>query len=132
MQGRETMIRFASVAVMACLLLLAFSSAYAHAPGQVDLEFDLDEQLLKVSVQHQVKDAAKHHVSQVIVELNGKKIIEQTLESQESLEGQKLIYRITDAGAGDTIAVTAGCNISGKKKASIKVAPPPPPVEDKE
>ena len=124
--------RFSSVAVMACLLLLASSSAYAHAPAKVDLEFDLDEQLLKVSVQHQVKDAAKHYVSQVIVELNGKKIIEQTPKSQESLVDQKLIYRITDAGDGDTIAVTAGCNISGKKKASIKVAPPPLPVEDRE
>ena len=126
------MIRFASAAVMACLLMLAFSSAYAHAPGKVDLEFDLNEQLLKVRVQHQVKDAAKHYVDQVIVELNGKKIVEQTLGSQESLAGEKLIYRITDAGVGDTIAVTAVCNISGKKKASIEIAPPPPPVEDKE
>jgi len=125
------MMRFASAAVMACLLLLAFSSAYAHAPGKVDPEFDLNEQLLKVRVQHQVKDEAKHYVSQVIVELNGKKIIEQTLETQESLAGEKLVYRITDAGIGDTIAVTAVCNISGKKKVSIKVAPPPPPAEDK-
>ena len=126
------MMRFASVAVMVCLLLLAFSAAYAHAPNNADLEFDLDEQLLKVRVQHQVKDAAKHYVSQVIVELNGKKVIEQTLGSQESLAGEKLVYRITDAGVGDTIAVTAICNISGKKKASIKIAPPPPPVEDEE
>jgi hypothetical protein len=122
--------RFVSVAVVACLTLAGFSAVYAHAPGKVDLEYDLDGQLLKVIVQHQVQDAGKHYVDEVTVELNGKKIIEQTLEAQENMKEQILVYRVTDAGVGDTFAVTAACNISGKKKASVKIAPPPKEEEE--
>jgi hypothetical protein len=112
------------------VLIGVVSSAYAHAPGNVDLGFDLEEQLLEVTVKHQVNDGAKHYVNRVSVDLNGRKIIEQTLYAQENLKDQKLVYRITDAGVGDTISVTASCNISGKKKASVKIEAPPAEEEE--
>ena len=112
------------------VLIGVLSSAYAHAPGKVALGFDLEEQLLEVNVKHQVNDGAKHYVDRVSVDLNGKKVIEQTLYAQQNLKDQTLVYRITDAGVGDTISVTASCNISGKKKASLKIAAPPAEEEE--
>jgi desulfoferrodoxin (superoxide reductase-like protein) len=117
------MLRILALALV--FLMLASGIASAHAPTKVDLEFTMEDHLLHVSVQHQVKDQAKHHVSYVTVDLNDGEIIRQTLDAQEGLEKQELVYRITDAKIGDTISVTAACNISGKKKASIKIAPPP-------
>jgi len=116
--------RLGSVAAVVCLLLLGASSAFAHAPSKVDLEFNLDNQVLTVNISHQVKDAVKHHVNQVTVDLNGKVVIKQDLLAQEGLASEMLVYRLTDAGVGDTIAVTATCSISGKTTASIKIAPP--------
>lgn len=117
--------RLFSIAVLSCMLVFGISAAYGHAPKEVNLKFELDEKLLEVRVQHQVNDAAKHFVSKVTVELNGKRIVEQMLAAQENMKDQVLVYRITDARVGDNITVTADCNISGKKKASLEIKPPP-------
>jgi hypothetical protein len=123
--SKEVMMRTVAASLAVVLVLFLAASATAHAPKKVDLEFDLEEMELEVEVQHQVTDAGKHYINQVTVELNGKKIIEQKISEQEDLKSQTLEYRITDAKVGDTITVSAGCNISGKQKASLEVAPPP-------
>ena len=110
------------IVLLACAIALAISGAvYAHAPKSVEAEFDIDKQILSVTVFHDVKDASKHFVDEVDVQLNGDDIIEQKLSAQESLEKIMLVYRITDAGVGDEIEVSAECNISGKKKATVKI-----------
>ena len=117
--------RILASAVFTGLVFLLVSGASAHAPNKVDLDFDLGDKELEVTVHHQVTDAAKHFVNSVVVELNGNKIIEQKIGEQEDLKFQILEYRITEARVGDTITVTAACNISGKKTASLTIAPPP-------
>lgn len=117
--------RILSLAIAVGLILISVTGANAHSPRKVELEFDLEEMELEVKIEHQVTDVEKHFVNTVTVELNGEKIIEQKISEQEDLSSQVLEYRITDAGVGDTITVIAGCNISGKKKASLKIAPPP-------
>ena len=117
--------RISSFVTALALILLWSAAAVAHAPKDVELQFDVADKELEVTILHQVTDAAKHHVNSVVVELNGEKIIEQKISEQENLKSQVLEYRITDARVGDTITVVAGCNISGKKKASLKIAPPP-------
>jgi|GEM_PF-701726 len=117
------MLRY-TVVLFSCVLVLGFSTASGHAPDKLDLNYDLESRTLEVSISHQVKDAAKHHVDRVLVELNGNKVIEQSLVAQESLERQTVIYRITDASVGDTLTVTAECNISGRKTAMLKIEPP--------
>lgn len=108
--------------LFACALALAMAGGVlAHAPKNVEAEFDTDKQILTVTVFHDVKDAAKHFIDEISVELNGKDIIEQKLLAQESLEKIAVVYRITDAGVGDEIEVSAACNISGKKKTTVKI-----------
>jgi hypothetical protein len=109
-------------ALCACALTLFIASGtLAHTPKSVEAEFDIDKQILTVTVFHDVKDAAKHFVDEISIELNGEKIIEQNILAQENLEKQTVVYRITDAGVGDQIEISAACNISGKKKVTIKI-----------
>lgn len=109
-------------ALFACALALAIASgAFAHAPKNVEAEFDIDRQILTVAVFHDVKDAAKHFIDEISVELNGKRVIEQRLLAQENLEKIEVVYRITDAHVGDEIEISAACSISGKKKTTVKI-----------
>jgi desulfoferrodoxin (superoxide reductase-like protein) len=95
----------------------------AHSPKSVELEYDSDAQILNVIITHSVNNAAQHYIYKVVVDLNGKKIIEQTFKRQDDNEIQKVMYRVIDAQEGDKISVTASCNISGKKKVDLIVAP---------
>lgn len=104
----------------ACLLFIC-NAAYAHPPEKVEAEFDPEDHMLKVIVSHDVKDAGKHFIDEVGVELNGKEIISQSLLAQETLESLTLVYRITDAKPGDEIKIFAGCNVFGRKTAVVKV-----------
>jgi desulfoferrodoxin (superoxide reductase-like protein) len=102
-------------------LLVTAMPLVAHPPKGVDLDFDSETGVLSVEMTHSVNDASKHYVKKVTVELNGKKIIEQTFRSQLDEERQQVLYKIIDAKEGDKISVTAYCNISGKKKGELEV-----------
>ncbi len=105
---------------MLCSVLAGVTSA--HPPSGIDLKFDVGSSLLSVRIEHQVKDMTTHFVGKAVVMLNGEEIITQKMSRQMNNVEQGLIYKIIDAKPGDEIAVSATCSISGKKKASIKVA----------
>ena len=102
-------------------LVLCAVPLVAHSPKSVDVEFDSETRILNVAVTHSVSNASKHYVNKVIVELNGKKVIEQKFSSQTNEEEQHVLYSIHDAKEGDKIKVTAYCNISGKKNTELTV-----------
>ena len=102
-------------------LLVMATSLAAHPPKGVDLDFDSDTGVLSVEMMHSVNNASKHYVNKIVVELNGKKIIEQTFRSQLDEEKQQAFYKVIDAKEGDKISVTAYCNISGKKKGELEI-----------
>ena len=108
------------IVVQAVLIALPL---LAHPPKEMALEFNADSSLLTVEVIHSVKDAAKHYINKVVVELNGKKVVEQTFKRQVDDELQHVTYKLIDATEGDKITVTGYCNISGKKNAELVVAP---------
>jgi hypothetical protein len=114
------MVRFIILFLMV-LVLIPVSHVFGHPPQGVTLEFDSTEHLLKITVTHDVKDLTKHYVDRVVVKLNDHEIIDQTLKSQVDSETQVVVYKIIDAQPGDEIVATAGCNISGRKKATIVV-----------
>lgn len=109
--------------LMLALVFLAVP-LMAHSPKTPELVYDADAGILNVSITHSVNDAAKHYVNKVVVELNGKKIIEQKFRSQTDEEEQQVVYSIIDAKEGDKISVTAFCNISGKKKSELIISAP--------
>ena len=113
--------RYAAGLLILTAVTAIATSGFGHPPGAVTARFDTDEHLLIVTVMHGVKDAAKHYIDEIEVDLNGKKMIEQRFNRQTGMEMQDAVYRIVDAKVGDKIKVTAGCNISGKKSVEITV-----------
>lgn len=103
------------------MTLAQMTPAFGHPPGNIDLEFDVEEHLLRVVAYHTVGDSTKHYVGRIIVELNDKIIVEQQVESQVSSAIQEVIYKIIDVRPGDEIMVTARCNISGRGKAAMMI-----------
>jgi len=97
------------------------TSGFCHPPSEVTARFETDDLLLTVTVMHGVRDAAKHYIEEIEVELNGKKMIEQKFRSQGDGKVQEAIYRLIDAKVGNEIKITAGCNISGRKNVVIRV-----------
>ena len=69
------------------------SAAFGHAPGDLELAFDWDTHTLSVHVDHRVQDAGRHYVDKITVEVNGKKVIEQTFRSQVDEAHQEAFYR---------------------------------------
>lgn len=109
---------------MMLTFVLCMLPLLAHPPKGVELDFDSETAVLNVLVTHGVNDASRHYISKLIVELNGKKIIEQKFRSQINGEEQRVHYSIHDAREGDKIKVTAFCNVSGKRSSEIAVVAP--------
>lgn len=103
------------------LALLIALPLLAHPPKGLELAYDADSNILTVEITHSVKDASKHYINKVVVELNGKKIIEQVFKKQVDDELQHVTYEVIDADEGAKITVIGYCNISGKKAAELVV-----------
>jgi hypothetical protein len=103
------------------LLLCAATGAWAHPASAIRLEFDQPGRLLKIVVVHDTKNPSEHFIKTVSVRLNGREILKQEFASQEDGTVQTVAYKIIDAKSGDSIEVTAVCNVFGKKKESMRL-----------
>jgi desulfoferrodoxin (superoxide reductase-like protein) len=103
------------------LLMLGVRSGFAHPASKVNVDYNLEDQILTVTVEHLTKDVNKHWIDQIVVELNGKEIIQQIFGFQLDQEKQKAVYFIPDVKNGDEIVVISRCNVYGKKKTKIKI-----------
>jgi desulfoferrodoxin (superoxide reductase-like protein) len=112
------------MAVAACCLFIAFDVCAAHPPSTVTLTYDAETAVLNVEIAHSVKKVTQHFVDRVVVELNHVEIIEQKFNIQGNEKTQEATYIIPGVHAGDTLTVTAYCNISGKKIGTLEVTEP--------
>ncbi len=109
-------------ACVAALILLMAVPLFAHPPTNVELEYDSDAGILSAVIEHSVNNASKHYVNKVVVEVNGKKRIEQTFTRQIDGEQHEVMYKVKDVEEGDKVAVIAYCNISGRKKSEVIIS----------
>ncbi|MCX7994805.1 MAG: hypothetical protein N3A65_03390 [candidate division WOR-3 bacterium] len=107
-----------SFVVIATLFTIA---TFAHPPSEIVAEYDTTSKILQIIVNHSVRDAQKHYINKVEIELNGSKIIEQKSNKQIDNKIQHYIYKIHDARTEDSISIEANCNISGKKKVKVLI-----------
>ncbi len=106
-------------------LTLAFTAVtfmYANPPSRIEAIFDSTGQFLTVRADHPTRDMNKHYIKLIVIKLNGKEIINQSMMSQANAEHQDAVYKIVDAKSGDKIEAEATCNIFGSKSITI-VAP---------
>ena len=107
-----------SILLFSVLLVMP---VFAHPPKGIDLVFEQNTKVLRVNIRHGVDDPSRHYIEKVVVELNEEEIITQTFKMQKDKETQEIMYVVIDAQEGDKIAVTAYCNISGKKSGTLDV-----------
>ncbi|MDH4210776.1 MAG: hypothetical protein OEV79_04945 [candidate division WOR-3 bacterium] len=109
-------------AFVTVLIVLVAVPLFAHPPKNVSLEYDSDTKVLSAVIEHSVNDASKHYVKKVVVEVNGKKQVEQTFTRQMDGEQHEVVYKIIDVDEGDKVTVIGYCNISGKKKSELIIS----------
>jgi hypothetical protein len=113
--------RKSAAVAMGLVLMLLAGGVLAHPPKDVKVEFNPDNHMLMVTAIHDTKDVAKHYVGTIEVDVNGQKMIEQKFKSQVTPDNQGAHYWLNDAATGDTLSVTATCNIAGKKTVTMVV-----------
>ncbi|GAH26892.1 unnamed protein product [marine sediment metagenome] len=99
------------------------TQAFSHPASKVILS--VEGNILHVTVQHNVGNPQTHYINEIIVILNGKKIITQLFFLQTD-NTQKVSYTIPSLKSGDTITVEASCNRGGIRKGTITVKPTAP------
>jgi hypothetical protein len=120
------MMKLQTLAVYGLAVLMLAGAGLAHPSKDVQLDFNADNHMLMVMAAHDTKDPAKHFVGTIQVDLNGEKVIDQKFKSQPTADMQMGHYLINDAKIGDTLTITATCNIAGKKAVTLKIEKPKP------
>ena len=122
------------ICVMLVSIVVWSTTAMAHPPIDMNLEYNLDESILSVTIVHETPAPTVHYVKQVKIELNDEIIIDEQYTSQPTTSEFTYEYTIV-ANVGDSIKVTSYCNIQGSITRSIIVRDPnqddPPNIEFK-
>ncbi len=107
--------------MLAVLMLLAvLLPAAAHAPSQVGLAYDSENQTLKVTVTHQVSNPSNHYIYKIAIQKNAEEALTKEYTSQPSSSPFSYYYPI-NASEGDSLRATAYCRIAGSRSAEITV-----------
>lgn len=101
------------------LVFILTFNVYAHPPGNIEMSFNAENNMLEVTVPHNSNDNTDHFVNNVEVFLNDNLQIEQSFIMQTDNEVQYLHYMIPGAKSGDTIRLVAECNKFGSRETEI-------------
>ena len=110
--GHARTSRYAAIFLFMCFCTALFVSVSAHPPSDMVLSYDTDSQTLTVTLVHNVSDPFTHYVYRIEIKKNGtvytvEEFIDQPTDS-------KFRYTFSVAAVkGDTIEVTADCNLGG-------------------
>jgi hypothetical protein len=101
-----------SVIIIPLLILIVTSNfalkTKAHAAEGITLDFNLNTQMLNVSIEHAVEDPNTHYIDQIVINVNGSTVLTTPYTSQPSTAGGLYQYSIT-ATNGSTIQALARC-----------------------
>lgn len=109
-------------AVAVFLVFFSMSVVSAHSPSNMELEYDMDNQRLKVVITHEVTDPLSHFVLKVDIRKNGSLYTTEAYHSQPS-PSEFIYFYTVDAKKGDTLDVVAECNQGDSITRTLKVEP---------
>jgi len=102
-------VAFLVIAVCAWIIVLP---AAAHAPSDMSISYNELSKVLNVTITHQVPSPQAHYVKEVRVTINGNTVHDEYYTSQPSPDTFTYTYPLLPE-PGNTIEVTAYCNIAG-------------------
>jgi len=94
-----------------CILLLITQTVSAHPPSNMDINFDIENQELKVNITHSVTTDT-HYIKLIEIQLNGEKYNSYNYNSQPAEMSFSYNYNI-NATKEDIFKVIAECNQFG-------------------
>ena len=114
--------KFIFVASLFALAIFCFSPriSYADAPQDVKIEYDSGAQTLTVTITHKSSFPGFHHIKTVEIKKNSAMITTTNYDTQPDKSPFTYTYKVA-AAQGDKLEVTATCNMSGSKTATITV-----------
>ena len=106
------------------LMIFCFcpQASYANAPRDVTIEYDSGSQTLAVTITHKSPFPGFHHIKTVEIKKNSVVISTVKYDTQPDKSPFTYTYKV-QAVQGDKLEVTATCNLSGSKTATITVSP---------
>jgi len=101
-----------AIAVMMILasatVLFSAGTVEAHAPSDVTIDYDIEEEELTVDITHSVEDPQDHYIENVVVEVDGTEEIDEEYDEQPDDTSFQYTYDLV-VEPGSTIEVTAYC-----------------------
>ncbi|MFO7570014.1 MAG: hypothetical protein R6W75_09470 [Smithellaceae bacterium] len=99
-------------------LLTSPGLIYADSPQDVVLSYNMETQVLTVSVTHKTTFTGLHYVKQIDIKKNGTTVGTYPFKSQPEKKTFTSTYEVP-AGTGDVLEVNAICNLQGNKTATL-------------
>jgi desulfoferrodoxin (superoxide reductase-like protein) len=122
---RQSVISTSIFSALVFILMIFFfhpQVSYAHAPQDVKIEYDSGSQTLAVTITHNSPFPSFHHIKTVEIKKNSAVINTVKYDTQPDKSPFIYTYKV-EAVQGDKLEVTATCNLSGSKTATITVSP---------
>ncbi len=105
------------------LTILCFSAqvSNADAPKDVTVKYDSGSQTLSVIITHKSMFPGMHHVKTVEIKKNNMVVSTTSYDTQSKDIPFTHTYKV-EAAKGDKLEVTATCNLSGSKTATLTLS----------
>ncbi|OPX71596.1 MAG: Eukaryotic cytochrome b561 [Methanoregulaceae archaeon PtaB.Bin108] len=108
------------LAVIVFTIFIACAQVSAHPPSDLKILDDPDSNSILVTLTHRVNDPSSHYVHEIEISKNSGIIDTLQYTGQPSIETFTYRYPL-QLNAGDTVIVTARCNIGGSITSQYKV-----------
>jgi hypothetical protein len=112
--SRKVVLLLSAFILLSFFVIVLSTPVLAHQPSQMALAYDVDTQMLAVSIMHSVPDPTSHYVEKVEITKNGAPLLTKEYTSQPSASTLTYTYAIA-ADIGTTsklprIAVFTGAS----------------------
>ena len=101
------------------LFLMIASSALAHPPSEIYLNYALEIKTLHIEIKHVSDSLREHHIRRLIVYRNDEEV--QTLNFNTQKPPGLETDIIVETKPGDTLRVTAICSEAGNREQSLTI-----------
>lgn len=95
-------------------------NAYATPPQDVKISYDYHSHTLKVTITHKTLSQNYHYIKYVEIKKNGAVVSNNKYDNQPDPETFTYTYDLPSV-EGDTLEVTASCNIWGSKTTTLVI-----------
>ncbi len=108
------------ICLLSLIIVCSSSLSFAHPPRDVQLTYDGEAQVLKIRVNHVTPNTLKHYIRRVVIKLNDKEVNALNFPAQSSRQAHEIEVPL-ELKAGDTVTVSAVCNVAGSKEVSLQI-----------